>query len=209
MSTLDATSHESDMCTLTHRYLAQHYFLDALDLHSRFRTHWEDQPRRSSRVKTFIDLLMACECMLKSQCIMARITLPIGDAYAQVRVLGHNIHKLSFSAEKAFPSTVHKRAREYFSPFNVGLRYSVDAHEYFFPVGSPQQANRPSYRFTLGNKNWMDAAESVVTELIKWGKTEFNGEVDENIEHILHNEVELEAVIREPKKLKISGQNFQ
>lgn len=139
--------------------------------------------------------------MLKSQCIMGRSTLPIGDAYAQIKLLRHNIDKLSFSAEKAFPSTVHKRAKEYFSPFDVGLRYSVDAHEYFIPVGSPQQANRPSYSSTLGNKNWMNAAESVVTELIEWGKTEFNSAVDDNIEHILHNEVELEAVIRrEPKK---------
>jgi hypothetical protein len=182
----------------SHRYLAQHFFLDALDLHFRFRAHWDDQPRKSSRVKSFLDLMMACECLLKAQCIMARIPLPMIQAYAEVKALGHDIHKLSLSAEEVFPSPVHKRARQYFGFFSVGLRYSVDAHEYFFPVGGYQRTNRKSYGSTLGDTNWMHAAENVVSELIEWGKAEFNGEVEADIENILRTEEQLEAAVREP-----------
>lgn len=182
-----------------HHSLGQHYFLDALDLHERFRLHWEDQPRKSSRVKSFIDLLMSAECMLKSQCIMARLDAPIVMAYAEVKQLGHSIEKLSHSAHRAFPSSTHARVRQYFGSFDVGLRYSVDAHEYFFPVGGSQQAGRRSYRCTLGDTNWINLAESVVQELIEWGKLEFNGLVEDDIETVLLCDGELESVIQSTK----------
>ncbi len=182
--------------TGAHRSLAAHYFLDALDLHSRFLAHWECQPRKSSRIKSFIDLLMACECMLKSQCVMARTSIPLDQAYAEVKGLGHSIEKLSRSAECTFASPAHEQARLHFSSFGVGLRYSVDAHEYFFPVIGAQSGGRHNYSGTLGNSDWMKAAESVVVELIAWGKAEFTGEVTDEIEDILPNETNIELALR-------------
>jgi hypothetical protein len=183
----------------THELLAQHYFLDALDFHQRFLTYWESAPRESSRVKSFIDLLMACECMLKSQCIIAYNAEPLSSAYERVKNLGHNIEKLSRNAEITFPSQAHEQARTYFGKFPVGLRYSVDTYHFFFPIiGSPPQ-NGLSYAHTLGNSIWMHQAEETVKALITWGKMRFCGEIDANIDSIMESETEINTAIARPK----------
>lgn len=186
------------MKTDAHKSVAQDYYLDALDLHSRFRAHWEEQTRKSSRVKSFIDLLMACECMLKSQCIMERKSLPIAEAYAEVKALGHNIDKLSRSIKHQPTALIYTKARCHFSPFHVRLRYSVDANEYFFPILGVQSSGRPTYSETLGNSAWMEAAEDVVKELLEWGKTVFCGEVTNDIETILNDYAAIEIAIHPP-----------
>ncbi|UJW82548.1 hypothetical protein [Hydrogenophaga sp. SL48] len=180
---------------MSHNTLAQHYFLDALDLCHRFQAHWEDQPRKSSRVKSFVDLLMACECMLKAQCIVAREHLSLAEAYSEVKGFQHNIKELATAADLAFPSDVHGRACEYFGSFSVSLRYSVDVHEYFFPIGSPPKSGRKGYDETLGNSVWRNAAVATVNELLEWGKNRFNGEVTDNIADILRSAAEVETVI--------------
>lgn len=187
---------------MPHRTLAQHYFLDALDLRHRFQVHWEDQPRKSSRVKSFVDLLMACECLLKAKCLLAMKNLPLIDAYLEVKGLGHSINKLADVANAAFPSKAHSRAREHFGKFGVGLRYSVDAHEYFFPMGKPQKSGRHSYSETLGNATWINSATATVDELIEWGANQFNGYVDDDISTILRVEAEIEAAINLRSKPK-------
>jgi hypothetical protein len=160
--------------------------------------HWEDQPRRSSRIKSFVDLLMACECMLKAQCIMAKADVPLPDAYRQVKDLGHNITKLAAAAESAWhaPSEVHRRAREYFGSFGVGLRYSVDAHQYFFPLGRKPRSGSKSYHATLGNHGWRCAAEAAVGELLEWGQSQFTGEVTDDIEVIWQSDLDIEAAVK-------------
>ena len=191
---------------MTHKILAKHYFLDSLDLFHRFRAHWEEQPRKSSRVKSFVDLLMACECMLKSKCFMAKQHIPLIEAYKEIKTLGHNIERLATVANQTFPSEVNVRACQYFGEFSVGLRYSVDAHEYFFPMGKPTQSGRRPYSDTLGDTAWIKSASSTVEELIQWGKESFNGEVGDDIEAILNEGMELEAAIqpRQSRRLKRS-----
>lgn len=181
---------------MPHMTLAQHFFLDALDLCERFHAHWEEQPRKSARIKSFVDLLMACECMLKAKCLLARQHLPIAEAHKEVRGLGHDINKLVTAVQMISPSEVNERARKYFGPFSVGLRYSVDSYEYFFPIGGSPRAGRPTYGETLGNACWMSAAIATVEELIVWGRTSFNGEVDDDIESILTASVEVEAALQ-------------
>jgi hypothetical protein len=187
---------------MSHRTLAQHYFLDALDLRQRFHMHWDDQPRKSSRIKSFVDLLMACECMLKAQCIVARAHLSLPEAYRQVRELSHGISKLAAAAEADWRSQteVHRRATEYFGAFGVGLRYSVDAHQYFFPLGRKQKSGRRSYDSTLGNCHWRKAAEATVAELLDWGQGQFTGEVTDDIEVIWQDDLAVEAAMNEPKQ---------
>jgi len=133
--------------------------------------------------------------MLKAQCIVAREHLPLIEAYREVKVLGHNIMKLAAAADEAFPSDVHGQACEYFGSFGVGLRYSVDAHEYFFPVGIPPKSGKKGYDETLGNNVWRKAAVATVRELLEWGKKRFNEEVTDNIADILRSATEVEAVI--------------
>lgn len=176
------------MPSSAHLALAQHFFLDALDLMFRYRTHWESQPRVSSRVKSFIDLLMACECMLKVQCILGCINTPLVDTYIAIKKNGHSIGKLSDSAQKFFPMPAHARAKRQFSQFSVGLRYSVDAHQYFFPHPGTGRGKPHLYGSTLGSTVWMKESEAIVDEFIAWGVNQFAGEVTSDIEKILEDE---------------------
>lgn len=187
---------------MTHQALAQHFYLDALDLYERFHAHWESQPRKSSRVKSFIDLRMACECMLKAKCVVARQHLPLFEAYKEVKDLGHRIQNLASQAQRAQSSTANERAVEYFDRFGVGLRYSVDAYEYFFPVARRLRDGRRSYASTLGDADWMNEAKAVVVELLEWGSLEFNGEVGDDIEAILLGSEEIEAAIKKSGRKK-------
>lgn len=178
----------SNIPSSAHRALAQHFFLDAIDLDFRYRTHWESQPRKSSRVKSFIDLLMACECILKAQCILGRSEIAIIEAYREIRKIGHSIEELSNSAQTFFPMPAHERAKQQFHSFNVGLRYSVDAHLYFFPPLREGQEEVNLYSATLGSTTWMEESAAIVDELIAWGKNEFTGEVADSIGQIFHDE---------------------
>ena len=150
-----------------HNLLAQHYFLDSLDLHNRFLQHWEDQPRRSSRVKSFIDLMMACECLLKAQCILSQNLKPLGEAYGQVKKFGHNIDNLSRFAEKSFPMQAHGQSRDYFGQFSVSLRYSAESHHFFNPIENSGPPDRPNYCMTLGNSVWLQGANNVVLDRVE------------------------------------------
>lgn len=189
------------MISSVHKALANHFFLDALDLVSRYRAHWDSQPRQSSRIKSFIDLLMACECILKAQCLLGRGMMPPEEAYQEIRKLGHDIGKLSDSAKTFFPMPAHERAKQQFHRFNVGLRYSVDAHHYFLPPPSAGQARANLYSATLGSTNWMKESEAIVEELVAWGKEQFNGEIADAIEQILIDEELLwRAVTAQPAK---------
>lgn len=188
------------MTTFEHRTLAHHFYLDALDLRSRHFAHWESQPRKSSRVKSFIDLLMALECILKAQLIMGKRDIPLSQVYLDIKKYGHNIEKMSQAADTVFPMLVHARAKRQFRKFKVSLRYSVDAHQCFFPF--PEQSSKKilDYSSTLGNTTWMNESRAIVSELVEWGTGQFAGEVTDDVEIIFQNESLLYRAINTPSK---------
>lgn len=181
----------------SHQSLAQHYYLDSLDLVCRFRMHWESQPRRSSRVKSFVDLMMACECILKAMALIERQNLPILEAYNEIKILGHSIKKLATDLEgRRHPSTdAIKCSKDVFGRFGVGLRYSVDSHAYFFQISGVRLPGAPTYEETLGSSVWISQACSLVEELLEWGKATFTGEVGGGIKEIIESQQEIENVV--------------
>lgn len=186
-----------------HHALSQHFYLDALDLLARFETHWDSQPRRSSRVKSFVDLMLACECILKAQCILGRSNHSIEVAYDEVRAMRHDIKRLSESAEGFFPNRAHQLARQYFGLFTVSLRYSLDMHDFFFSPRDPGPGSLPGYEETLGNSVWMSGAKLAVRDLIDWGKPLFSGEITEQIEEILEVDEKIYQLMRsQPRRRK-------
>lgn len=54
--------------------LAEHFQRDALDFAARFDLLWEAGPllHKMGRTKSFVDLLMGCECALKCHCFLIR-----------------------------------------------------------------------------------------------------------------------------------------
>jgi hypothetical protein len=126
--------------------------------------------------------------------------MPIGEAYKKMRGMRHDIGKLSDSAHTFFPMPAHERAKQRFQVFSVGLRYSADAHLYFFPLSREGQAEVNIYSSTLGNTKWMDESVAIVEAFIAWGKSEFACEVADSFEQIFHGEVLLEqALTAKPK----------
>lgn len=183
------------------KLLAQHYFLDSLDLHCRFLRHWEEQPRKSSKVKSFIDLMMACECLLKAQYLLCQTERPLAEAYSHIKKLGHNIVKLSRAAEEIHPLQAHEDSRLYFGQFSVGLRYSAESHHFFFPIKNNATC-RPTFSTTLGNSVWIQGANDVVVALTHWCRPHFTGIVTGNIDEILLEERDIESVMIKPMESK-------
>src|SRR5258708_6248059 len=77
--------------------LAQHFHRDAVDFSSRFDLLWEAVPlmHKMGRTKTFIDLLMGCECALKCHGFLGHVTEQPRDVYRRIRGFGHNIADLA------------------------------------------------------------------------------------------------------------------
>lgn len=53
-----------------HHSIAEYYWLDARDFLSRFDALWDVETHKTGRIKTFVDLLMGCECALKSHLML-------------------------------------------------------------------------------------------------------------------------------------------
>lgn len=77
------------------RTIAESYLHDAQDFVKRFDLLWEEMLHKSGRIKSFIDLLMACECVLKAHVAMTREHEQPDIVYRDIRKAGHNIEKLA------------------------------------------------------------------------------------------------------------------
>ena len=143
---------------------------------------------------------MALECVLKAQLIMGKRDIPLNQVYQEIRTCGHNIEKLSRAADTVFPMLVHERARRQFQKFKVSLRYSVDAHQCFFPFPGQNSKKFLDYSSTLGSTTWMNESRAIVSELVEWGKGQFTGEVTDDLEMIFQVESTLFRAMRPPKK---------
>jgi hypothetical protein len=52
--------------------VADHYKSDARDFLDRFDILWEAQLHKTGRIKSFVDLLLSCECILKCHIVLGR-----------------------------------------------------------------------------------------------------------------------------------------
>ncbi len=75
--------------------VADHYHKDARDFAARFDTLWEDQLHKTGRIKSFVDLVMGCECALKCHVFLGRLDQDPDETYKLIRNAGHNTERLS------------------------------------------------------------------------------------------------------------------
>ena len=143
--------------------IANDFFHDAGDLLKRYRLTVEHfDAIKSRRMKLFLDLRMAAECMLKAYAAYSLLEgVDRKDAIAKVEAYGHNIGKMASDVKVI----VDPERWSAFSPFveqpaqlPVGLRYSLDGADF-------REVHEEFYYETVGSDTWLDSLHDVVRDL--------------------------------------------
>lgn len=176
--------------------VAEFYHRDAQDFARRFDALWEDQLHKTGRIKSFVDLIMGCECALKSHVFLSRLDRDPHETYRLVRKAGHNSEKLSVLATFLEDRSLYERAGSKLAPFSVLVRYSLDAYSTFFPALSDWADAPINHAATVGCNAWVLGVRVDLQELIDSSCAEFTGIVSSDIDAILRNERDLEDFMR-------------
>lgn len=184
--------------------IAEHFLRDAQDFGVRFDALWEYGAlmHKDGRTKSFVDLLMATECILKAHALLGLQNRPVEDAYREVRACGHNIRGLATVASYMADRTIYERLATKLEDLQVHLRYSFEAYETFFPAWKGRSNADQSYSATIGHNAWVLAIRADVRELIETIQREFSGFVDGDLEKILQGEADLRQFVDEIVKTK-------
>ncbi|WLA12635.1 hypothetical protein MO327_01560 [Xanthomonas translucens] len=172
--------------------VANHYHTDARDFAGRFNTLWEDELHKTRRIKSFVDLVMGCECALKSHVFLGRLDQDPDATYKLVRRAGHNAEQLSTIATFLQDRTLYDQVGSKLGPFSVFVRYSLDAYSTFFPALADWADAPINYSATIGNNTWVLGVRDDLDRLIESSSPEFSGAVGHDIEAILRHEREME-----------------
>lgn len=176
--------------------VAGFYYRDARDFAARFDTLWEDQLHKTGRIKSFVDLVMGCECALKSHVFLSRLDQDPDKTYKQIRRAGHSTKKLSVLASFLADRSLYENVGAKLAPFSVLVRYSLDAYSTFFPALSDWADAPINHTATVGNNTWVLGVREDLQQLIDSSSPEFTGFVSDDIVAIIQNEQELEAFMR-------------
>jgi hypothetical protein len=167
--------------------LAEHFHRDALDFAARFDLLWEAGPlmHKMGRTKTFIDLLLGCECALKAHAFLSHLDGDPVEIYRQVRKRGHRIGDLVDYAELLDDRTTYSRLKDELAQFSVFLRYSLDAYETFFPSFVDRANADLNYSKTIGNNAWVLQVREYLEGLNVASGQRFGGFVTDSLEELL------------------------
>ena len=176
--------------------VADFYHRDARDFAARFDTLWEDQLHKTGRIKSFVDLVMGCECALKSHVFLSRLDQDPDKTYQLIRRAGHSSEKLSALATFLADRSLYERVATKLAPFSVFVRYSLDAYSTFFPALSDWADAPINHAATVGNNAWVLGVREDLKQLIDSSSPEFTGVVSDDIGTIIQHEQELEAFMR-------------
>jgi hypothetical protein len=176
--------------------IAEHYFSDSRDFAARFDTLWEDQLHKTGRIKSFVDLVMGCECALKSHIFLGRREIDPVETYIRVRRAGHDIGSLCQMASYLDDRSLYDRMIENLAPFSVFIRYSLDAYATFFPTVVDWDDAPIRHATTIGSNAWVLSIRGDLDLLIESCSDEFTGVLNAEIEEILNHEQEMEAFMR-------------
>ena len=108
--------------TSVHHSIAEYYWLDARDFLSRFDALWEVEAHKTGRIKTFVDLLMGCECALKSHIMLGLLEKCPKEAYSTLRKASHKISTLADSATLNKDRSTYDFLKNELSTFSCGSR---------------------------------------------------------------------------------------
>lgn len=177
--------------------IASHYEQDARDFLERFNLLWEAQLHKTGRIKSFVDLLLACECMLKCHIVLQQVQKDPKVVYKEVRSYRHDIQALAHAATYLQDRTCYVQIEERLSQFSVFIRYSLDAYETFFPSALERSDALINYSATIGNNPWVLASRDLVASALSSTHGEFQGLVTDNLSDLLQHDLDMQKFVEE------------
>lgn len=179
--------------------IADHYKRDASDFLERFDILWEAQLHKTGRIKSFVELLLACECILKCHIVLQEIEGDPRTVYKKVRHIGHNIGALAKEAKYLKDETSYAEIESRLGPFSVLVRYSLDAYETFFPSALERSDAPINHSATIGNNPWVLASRDLVASVIE-RTTKASDEIEfvtDDLTILLQHELEMKKFAEE------------
>jgi hypothetical protein len=175
----------SVMCSI-----AEYFYRDASDFSDRFDVLWEHGTlmHKMGRVKSFVDLMMGCECALKAHCFLGRLNDDPFVIYPNVRGMSHSIEKLADYANFLHDRSVYRSLQSDLSGFSVFFRYSLDADRDFFP-SLIEHSDR--YSKSIGSNAWVLSIRENLRYLIDTASPCFRGFIADDFELLSKHDEEL------------------
>lgn len=178
-----------------HHTIAQYYWLDARDFMTRFDALWEVETHKTGRIKTFVDLLMGCECVLKAHIMLGLANECPKEAYSTLRGASHRVSDLTDAANLNKDRSDYEFLKQELSEFPVKIRYSLDAYDTFFPMLGNWSEAEINHTKTIGSQPWVMSIRNALGRLIDDLQPYLTGLVSNDLEKLWRNEVEVKAVI--------------
>lgn len=176
--------------------VAEYFHRDAVDFARRFDCLWEAGPlmHKMGRTKSFVDLLMACECALKCDGLLSGVDEDPVEVYKRVRRCGHNIRELLTHARFASKETYQPLVALVDIPIHI--RYSRDAYDAFFPMLVNRDAAELNYARTVGDNSWVLGIRATLGLLNGSVVKEFSGEISMDLGEIFEHEEQFQEFAR-------------
>lgn len=183
------------------RNLAWYYHNDAREFLRRYASLRPEDFSKSGRVKNFVDVLLAAECVLKAHIFLGQSDKEPLPLYKEVKGLSHSIQGLAERADFLDDRAGYDALAIRFDQLTVSLRYSLDMWETFFPaLGDEDQIAR--YDGTVANTEWRKAAVAEVDFLVEQLNPALTREVSGQVEELFNNTREMAAFVRAAKVIR-------
>lgn len=182
------------------RTIAEYYWLDAMDFLARFNALWERETHKTGRIKTFVDLLMACECALKAHAMLGAESECPKETYRKIRKASHRIDKLADLACLNSDRSKYEFAKKELQDFSVFIRYSLEAYDVFFPILEGWDQAEINHAKTIGNHLWVTSVRECTQALVDELNPHFTGLVTMDIGKIFAHAEEMRAFMVEAKQ---------
>lgn len=178
--------------------IAEHFHHDAFDFIDRFDVLWESQTHKMGRIKTFVDLLMGCECELKAHAILSCLEDDPIKVYKTVRVAGHRIDRLAEMAQFMEDRTHYDFLKDNLFELSVFIRYSLDAYGAFFPFDYDDA--KINYSKTIGNNVWVMSVRDNLRLMMEASNDEFTGMISNDFLELFSLEEQMTLFMKNIRK---------
>lgn len=144
---------------------------------------------KMGRTKSFVDLMMGCECALKCDRLLAGFGEDPAEVYRRVRECSHDIRKLLGLSGYSKQLNVHEVLDGTFADLRVHIRYSYEADDAFFNFFSGGDSQNLKYARTIGDNQWVLVIREALEALNRSASKEFSGQVGGGIAEFLADDM--------------------
>ncbi|WP_330114359.1 hypothetical protein SA496_20150 [Pseudomonas sp. JS3066] len=142
--------------------IANDFFHDCQDFLHRYRLTVESfYAVKSKRMKLFLDLRMAAECLMKAYLAYnVSPKLSRRETIGKIEKYSHKINKLATDVKGHIDASLWAKIEPFVQPLNalpVGLRYRLDGYDF-------RELNEEFYYSTVGSDDWLNALHAAIAE---------------------------------------------